>query len=96
MPDYLIAYDIVNPKRLQRLHRFLLKVGVPIQYSIFYATMDDRAMMRCLDEAAQLIDPKVDDLRCYALPQRGVRARLGKASLPMGIYWTGLPSPWMG
>ncbi|MDP2783988.1 MAG: CRISPR-associated endonuclease Cas2 [Sulfurimicrobium sp.] len=95
MSEYLIAYDITSPKRLARMHRYLSKIGAPIQYSIFYVTLDERTLDRYMAEAVLLIDPKEDDLRCYALPERGMRRRLGKATLPEGIYWTGLPTQWM-
>ena len=29
---WLITYDITNPKRLVRLHRFLIKQATPVQY----------------------------------------------------------------
>lgn len=95
MSEYLIAYDITSPRRLARMHRYLSRIGAPIQYSIFYVTLDERALERCLAEAASLIDPREDDLRCYPLPERGLRQRLGKATLPAGICWTGLPTEWM-
>ncbi|HRD89758.1 MAG TPA: hypothetical protein PK752_16080 [Accumulibacter sp.] len=43
----------------------------------------------CLDEIRGLIDPVADDVRCYALPARGFQGRVGRASLPDGIVWTG-------
>ena len=33
---WLITYDITNPKRLVRLHRFLVKQATPVQYSVFH------------------------------------------------------------
>lgn len=95
MSDYLIAYDITSPKRLARMHRYLSRIGAPIQYSIFFVTLDERALEQHLEAAARLIDPKEDDLRCYPLPARGLKRRLGRATLPTGVYWTGLPSQWM-
>ena len=46
----------------------------------------------CLEEIGELIDPRADDVRCYALPLRGFQGRIGGASLPAGIVWTGLPA----
>lgn len=46
----------------------------------------------CLEEIGELIDPRADDVRCYALPLRGFQGRIGRASLPAGIVWTGLPA----
>lgn len=94
MSDTLICYDISDPKRLGRLFRFLKKCAMPVQYSVFLFTGDDRQLDRLLAKAAQLIDPKADDLRAYPLPKRGFKARLGKAALPEGIQWSGLPTAW--
>ena len=36
MSFYVISYDIGNPNRLLRVHRFLKGFALPIQYSVFY------------------------------------------------------------
>lgn len=95
MSDYLIAYDITTPRRLQKMHRYLQKVAVPIQYSVFYLSIDDRQLPGLLAGAEDLIDKKLDDLRCYALPRRGLKTRLGRATFPAGIQYTALPTQWM-
>jgi CRISPR-associated endonuclease Cas2 len=94
MTDTIICYDIAHPRRLGRVFRFLKKCATPLQYSVFLFTGDDRQLDRCLAQAAQLIDPREDDLRAYPLPKRGFKARLGKAALPEGIQWSGLPVAW--
>lgn len=33
--QWLVTYDIADPKRLGRLFRYLKKQGVPVQYSVF-------------------------------------------------------------
>ena len=33
---WLITYDITDPKRLVRLHRFLVRRATPVQYSVFH------------------------------------------------------------
>lgn len=93
--DFLIAYDITDPRRLQRMHRYLTREALPIEYSVFYASDDPRHMLSVLRSAAELIDPRSDDLRCYPLPSRGLRIRLGKATLPAGVYYSALPAEWM-
>lgn len=94
MAAYLIAYDITHPRRLARVHRALRKTAMPIEYSVFYAEMDPRQIVCLLVELATLIDPASDDLRCYPLPARGLKIRLGRATLPAGIHYTGLPDNW--
>ncbi len=94
MTDFVICYDIANPRRLGRLHRYLKKCAVPMQYSVFLFTGDDRQLERCMADAVKLIDAKEDDLRAYALPSRGLKARIGRPALPEGIQWSGLPTAW--
>lgn len=94
MSEYVICYDISDPKRLNRLHRFLKRSAVPLQYSVFLFVGDDRQLERCLVQAIRIIDTKADDLRAYPLPMRGLKARLGPRVLPEGVQWSGLPIEW--
>jgi CRISPR-associated protein Cas2 len=94
MSEFIVCYDISDPRRLGRLHRFLKKHAVALQYSVFLFTGSDRQLDRLLDAAQTFIDPQVDDLRAYPLPARGFRARLGKPALPEGIHFSGLPVAW--
>ena len=91
MASWIIGYDITDPRRLQRIYRALLKHATPLEYSIFLLTGTDLARKRCMDDIVKLIDPATDDLRCYPLPERGLKERLGKATLPQGIHWSDLP-----
>jgi CRISPR-associated protein Cas2 len=93
--DFLIAYDISDPRRLQRMHRFLMQHALPIEYSVFFATEDVRRIKTILSDASQKIDICADDLRCYPLPEHGLRARLGKATLPEGVYYSTIPAAWL-
>jgi CRISPR-associated endonuclease Cas2 len=94
MQEYIVCYDVSSPARLNRLHRHLLKYAIPIQYSVFLFSGDDRQLRRCLDTATGLIDRKEDDLRAYPLPTRGLKMRMGRPTLPEGILWSNLPAPW--
>jgi CRISPR-associated protein Cas2 len=94
--DFLIAYDITCPRRLARMHRYLTKVAVPIEYSVFFVTGEIGWIMDILAEAANMIDKRSDDLRCYPLPGRGLKTRLGRATLPQGVFYSDLPAAWMG
>lgn len=93
MGSYIIGYDIANPKRLIRIHRTMKKHATPLQYSIFLLEGSETDVQRCIDRILPLMDAKEDDLRCYPLPKRGDRFRIGKPVLPEGIVWTGLPAP---
>lgn len=89
--SWLIGYDITEPKRLQRIYRALLNHATPIEHSIFLLTGTERDMQKCMEQITTMIDEKTDDLRCYPLPAKGLQQRLGKATIPKGIYWSALP-----
>lgn len=94
MTDYIICYDISDPKRLGRIFRYLKKHATPLQYSVFIFSGDHRKIDRCLKKASTLINHHQDDLRAYPLPIRGFKARLGKPVLPEGIQLSNLPATW--
>jgi CRISPR-associated protein Cas2 len=94
--NWIVAYDVSSPRRLQRIHRFMVGQASPIEYSVFLFVGTAKQLEACLAELGRLIDPRDDDVRCYALPARGLQARIGCATLPAGIQWTGLPAPWAG
>ena len=89
---FIIGYDIADPRRLQRVHREMCKHASPLEYSVFLLVGDDRAKELCLAKMSALIDVGEDDVRCYPLPVRGFQGRVGRANLPLGIQWTGLPA----
>lgn len=91
--NWLIGYDITDPKRLNRVHRAMVNRATPIEYSIFLFIGSATGLAECLATVNGLIDPKSDDVRCYPLPSCGLQERIGRATLPEGIQWTGLPAP---
>src|SRR5690625_4355737 len=92
MSDYLICYDISDPKRLGRIHREMKRWALPIQYSVFLYSGDNRTLAGHLKRISRMVNDRNDDLRCYPLPARGLRQRMGRATLPQGIVYTDLPS----
>ena len=92
MHNWLIGYDITCPRRLQRVHRAMVDRATPIEYSIFLLIGTEKDLANCLATVNALIDAKTDDVRCYPLPLRGLQERIGRATLPEGIQWTGLPA----
>ena len=39
--EYLVCYDVSNPKRLQTIHKRMLGFGDPLQYSVFLCSLSD-------------------------------------------------------
>lgn len=89
---FVIGYDIASPRRLGRVHREMRKHACALEYSVFLLVGSERAKDACLAKMARLMDKEEDDVRCYPLPSRGLQARIGRATLPEGIQWTGLPA----
>lgn len=91
MSEYLFCYDIRDPHRLGRIHRFLRKRATALQYSVFLYQGTELAMRNCLTEIEKLMDPRADDVRAYPLPEHGLRLQLGPGTLPEGIFWSERP-----
>ncbi len=79
---YLIAYDIRDPRRLGRVHRFLRRQSMPVQYSVFTAQLTQRKLTRVTEGLEAIIDPRADDVRIYPLPARLDANLLGRQIFP--------------
>jgi CRISPR-associated protein Cas2 len=81
----LLCYDIRDPKRLQKVHREVKKVGMPLQYSVFYIEMNNDEVSRLLKKLTTIIDTSRDDIRVYAISRFDDIAMLGAPFLEDGI-----------
>ena len=82
---YLVSYDIADPRRLVRVHRYLRKDGLPLQYSVFTMRLTARRQALLMLELAELIEPAEDDVRIYPLPEKGERVQLGQQMFPEDV-----------
>lgn len=82
---WLIAYDIADPKRLKRIHRYLKRDAMPVQYSLFVARASAARIGAVWAGLAGLIDEKRDDVRIYLVPSTPSVAVLGRRALPEGV-----------
>lgn len=71
----LVAYDISDPKRLQRIATICEDYGVRVQYSLFECWLDDDAFERLWHELETTFDPETDRLAAYRLDAGAVRER---------------------
>lgn len=85
MALYLIAYDITDPRRLNRIAHYLSRRAVRVQYSVFAAELSRAARDDLQDGLRRLIDPRTDDVRLYPLPRRGPVALIGCQLFPDDI-----------
>ena len=78
---WLVTYDIAHPKRLNRVHRLLVKHAVPIQYSVFCFEGSTRQLEQLMKSLEKHIDNATDDVRAYQLPENLSVVLMGKATL---------------
>jgi CRISPR-associated protein Cas2 len=83
--QYLLCYDIRDPRRLARVHRLLSAVAVPLQYSVFTGIYGERELTGILEGIAGLIDARVDDVRVYPLPEQPRVVSIGRGFFPAGL-----------
>ncbi len=83
---FLVCYDIANPRRLSRVHRFVLKHAIPLQYSVFITRKNTLEIQWLLDHLNQLIDPHKDDVRIYTLPNNLDAYTVGRHYLPEEVW----------
>lgn len=90
---HIISYDIADPKRLKRIHRFLKKVALPLQYSVFLIEADAKRIEQLKAQLATMIHPRADDIRIYPLPNQPDWCALGKPLWDEGMLLTGFKLP---
>jgi CRISPR-associated protein Cas2 len=93
--QWLICYDVTNPRRLSRLHRFLRRHAVPVQYSVFCYVGSAAQIGNLVPEIDAIIDDTTDDVRIYQLPERLQCDTLGRGSLPDGTEVLSATTPVM-
>lgn len=82
---YLIGYDIADPKRLARVHRYLKQLAIPVQHSIFITRATPAILDGYFSDLARLIEPREDDVRAYPLPEDLYIDFYGRPLLPEGV-----------
>ena len=83
--NWLIAYDIANPRRLRCDHRALCEHAVPVQYSVFATRCSPARIGTVRAALAALIKKREDDVRFYPLPEHANLFVYGRRALPEGL-----------
>ena len=65
--QWLICYDIRQPARLVKIHRFLRQEALALQKSVFYARLTRQELDGIVAQLQQLMDETVDDIRIFPL-----------------------------
>lgn len=90
--SWLIAYDIRQPARLQRVHKYCARLGHALQYSLFVADLNPDEVEKAKEEIAKRADADYDDVRFYALGNDPEGAWLGPLPGDDDIVIHGSPS----
>jgi CRISPR-associated protein Cas2 len=85
---FLIAYDIAEPKRLVRVHRFLTRHAMALQYSVFAGVLTPFQVAAAVAGLQERIDAREDDVRIYPLPRKCYALTLGAQWTPEGVFLT--------
>ena len=75
---FIIAYDIKEKNRLQRLQRLISTQFLQLQYSVYYGTMTRTHMDTFITLIQKVIHPSDDDLRIYEVEPLENAIVLGK------------------
>ena len=74
--DFILSYDIADPKRLRKIARKVERKALRLQYSVFVlfdATQEE--VTKLLEELTQLYHEEQDDIRVYRITHYGVHMR---------------------
>lgn len=66
--NYLVCYDISNPRRLARVFKLMKGKGLHLQYSVFHCSFTWPRLLEIKEKLSWIIDEKEDDVRIYPLP----------------------------
>lgn len=84
--NYLVCYDIANPKRLSRVFRLLKGRGLHMQYSVFLCRLTWEELKGLKELLAAVINEKEDDIRVYPLPSELKVTAMGRGDrIPEGV-----------
>ncbi len=64
---FVIAYDISDNRRRNRLFKALKHFGTPVQESVFECHLTPNQFAQMRQQIERLIDPETDQLRYYDL-----------------------------
>ncbi len=65
--EYIVCYDIKEPARLQRIHRYVADKAEFMQFSVYRLSADQAQLKEFVSVLNALICQKSDDVRIYPL-----------------------------
>ncbi len=68
--NMIVAYDIADPKRLQRIAKIMKDYGVRVQKSIFEVEITEMSFREMRRRAELNLEPSVDGVKFFPLCER--------------------------
>jgi len=84
---FLIAYDIKDDRRLNRVHRYLKGRGIHLQKSVFYCRLSQEEIKKVRQGILELIEEREDDVRIYPLVIDFEAIAMGQGEKVPGGVW---------
>ncbi len=76
---FLICYDIVDQKRLRKVHQLLSTLAIAVQYSVFEAELTNEQLDGLKEKLLPCIKSDVDKLTIYRLFKANAKIDLALA-----------------
>lgn len=64
---YVVAYDIPDDKRRNRLFKTMKGFGIHTQFSLFECSLSDKEFEAMVEKIQKLIDKSEDDIKIYTI-----------------------------
>lgn len=80
--QWLICYDIREPRRLQRVHKYCCDAAMAVQLSVFVAAFSRAQRLAFVRGLEALINEREDDVRLYPIGDINQARLLGTSRLP--------------
>ena len=66
----IVAYDIADPKRINRIAKIIKDYGIRVQKSVFEVTVDAALFREMKSRIEDGIDPEVDGVKYFPLCEK--------------------------
>jgi CRISPR-associated protein Cas2 len=89
--NYIVCYDICDPKRLRRVHRACRDYGTHLQYSVFECDLSERERLELEHRLVELIDRSEDQILFIELGPAATRGE--RRILSLGQEYSKVDTP---
>lgn len=81
--NWIISYDICDPRRLRRVYRLCCDQATSLQNSVFWAEFSRKELENFIRQLETEIDSSEDDVRIYPVSDLSQLQLVGQSRLPL-------------